>query len=169
MKNYRKATIEDLGKLQKLGILAYSQHKLSMTAENWDKFSANLYGPELYTELIESATCFICELEDEVIGMAFLVSKGHPTELFDETWSYIRMVGVHPNFSGNGIAKKLTEMCIEFAQEDGENFVALHTSEFMEAARHIYQGFGFIVVREFSRYDKKYWIYLLELYSDDID
>lgn len=161
--SYRKATIEDLGKLQKLGILAYSQHKHAMTAQNWDTFSANLYSSELYTELIETATCFICEHEEEVVGMAFLVSKGHPTELFDETWSYLRMVGVHPSYSGNGIAKKLTEMCIEFAKQTDEKFVALHTSEFMDAARYIYEGFGFKIVREFSRYDKKYWIYLLKL------
>ena len=33
----------------------------------------------------------------------------------------------------------------------------------MNAARHIYEGFGFQVVRELTRYDKKYWIYLLNI------
>ena len=29
--------------------------------------------------------------------------------------------------------------------------------------KHIYESFGFQVIRELTRYDKKYWIYLLKL------
>jgi ribosomal protein S18 acetylase RimI-like enzyme len=167
--NYRKGHIEDKDKLQALGILSYSQHQHAMTLENWHKYNSFMSNPETFTYLMNTSTCFLCEYENEIIGMAFLVSNGHPTEMFEAKWSYIRMVGVNPSFGGKGIAKKLTQMCIDYAIETNENFVALHTSEFMNAARHIYESFGFQVVRELSRYDKKYWIYLLELKTNGND
>ena len=160
---FRKGTLKDKDKLQALGVLSYSQHQSAMKPENWNKYSSFMSNPETYTYLMSTSSCFLCEHENEIIGMAFLVSNGHPTEMFEEHWSYIRMVGVNPNFEGKGIAKRLTKMCIDFAIETNENFVALHTSEFMNAARHIYEGFGFKVVRELTRYDKKYWIYLLNI------
>ncbi|WP_046746198.1 GNAT family N-acetyltransferase [Kordia zhangzhouensis] len=160
---FRKGTIADKEKLQALGILSYSQHQQAMTSENWDKYNSFISNPETFTYLLSTSTCFVCEYNAEIIGMAFLVSNGYPTEMFEDTWSYIRMVGVNPSFGGKGIAKKLTQMCINYAKETNEDFIALHTSEFMNAARHIYENFGFKVVRELRRYDKKYWIYLLEL------
>ncbi len=169
---FRKGTIQDKDKLQALGILSYGQHQHAMTPENWNQYNSLLSNPDTFTYLMYTSTCFLCEYNNEIIGMAFLVSNGHPTEMFEEKWSYIRMVGVNPSFSGKGIAKRLTQMCIDFAKETNEKFVALHTSEFMNAARHIYEGFGFKVVRELTRYDKKYWIYVIELntsVSDNVE
>ncbi|MDX2173612.1 MAG: hypothetical protein SFY56_10845 [Bacteroidota bacterium] len=34
-------------------------------------------------------------------------------------------------------------MCIAHAKQNNEKTIALHTSEFMDAARHIYEGLGF--------------------------
>lgn len=59
----------------------------------------------------------------------------NPTEIFDADWSYIRMVGVLPDYQGKGIAKQLTQFCIEYAKQSKEKVIALHTSEFMNAAR----------------------------------
>jgi ribosomal protein S18 acetylase RimI-like enzyme len=113
---------------------------------------------------MKTSTCFLCESNKEIIGMAFLVSKGHPTSIFKSEWSYLRMVGVKPKFGGHGIAKKLTQMCIDLAKETNEQYIALHTSEFMDAARHIYENFGFKQIRELDlQYGKRYWIYLMDL------
>ena len=96
--------------------------------------------------------------------MAYVIPKGNPTDIFQEDWSYIRMVGVNPNYNGNGIGKRLTQLCIDHAKETGENVVALHTSEFMDAARHIYESMGFKQIRELEpRLGKRYWLYQLEL------
>jgi ribosomal protein S18 acetylase RimI-like enzyme len=113
---------------------------------------------------MKTSTCFLCESNKEIIGMAFLVSKGHPTSIFKSEWRYLRMVGVNPKFGGHGIAKKLTQMCIDLAKETNEQYIALHTSEFMDAARHIYENFGFKQIRELDlQYGKRYWIYLMDL------
>ncbi len=84
--------------------------------------------------------------------------------MFKAEWSYIRLVGVDPDYRGKGIAKNLTEMCLEFAKKTKEKIIALHTSEFMDAARHIYESLGFKVLREIEpRLGKRYWLYTLEL------
>jgi len=53
------------------------------------------------------------------------------------------MIGVHPKYRGHGISKKLTQRCIEYTTQHGETILTLHTSEFMDAARHIYESLGF--------------------------
>ncbi|MCB0437984.1 MAG: hypothetical protein KDD20_04520, partial [Mangrovimonas sp.] len=74
---YRKGTIKDKDNLQELGILSYSQHRQSMTSENWQKYNSFMSNPETFTYLINTSTCFLCEYKNEIIGMAFLVSNGH--------------------------------------------------------------------------------------------
>lgn len=120
---FRKGTLDDKDKLQALGILSYSQHQSSMTLENWNKFSSFMSNPDTFKNLMSTLTCFLCGYENEIIGMAFLISNGHPTEIFEGQRSYIRMVGVNPNFEGKGIAKKLTQKCIDYAKEINENYV----------------------------------------------
>jgi ribosomal protein S18 acetylase RimI-like enzyme len=96
--------------------------------------------------------------------MAYLIPHGNPTELFEDGWAYIRMVGVNPLHEGKGIAQELTRVCIRQAEENGERVIALHTSEFMHAARHIYEKNGFRVLKEIApRFGKRYWLYTLSL------
>jgi ribosomal protein S18 acetylase RimI-like enzyme len=74
------------------------------------------------------------------------------------------MVGVHPDYSGRGICRALMELCLNHAKHTNEKIVALHTSEFMDAARHIYQSMGFKVIRDLPlRFGKQYWLYTLEI------
>jgi ribosomal protein S18 acetylase RimI-like enzyme len=73
------------------------------------------------------------------------------------------MVGVDPAYRGQGIAKTLTKMCIDHARYNNEKTIALHTSEFMGPARHIYESMGFKVQYEIPLFGKRYWIYKLDL------
>jgi ribosomal protein S18 acetylase RimI-like enzyme len=96
--------------------------------------------------------------------MAHIIPNGNPSDIFKTEWSYIRMVGVNPKYQGQGIAKSLTKMCIDKAKQTKEKTIALHTSEFMDAARHIYESLGFKVLHEIApRLGKKYWLYTLDL------
>jgi len=164
MIKYREGLIEDVEQLKCLALLSYGQFQNTLTEENWNRLRTHISNENLFPHLLKSSKGFVCEHENEIVGMAFLVPKGNPTEIFQEDWSYIRMVGVHPNFGGHGIGKQLTQMCIDFAKSSEEKIIALHTSEYMNAARHIYESLGFKQVRELEpRYGKRYWIYKLEL------
>ncbi len=160
---YRTATLSDLKQLQYLGLVSYGQFKSVITKENWDKWEAGFQSEENFSNLLHIATCFVCEKGDEIIGMAFLIPSGNPFLYFPTEWSYIRYVGVHPNFEGNGIGKTLTQQCIDLARNSGERTIALHTSEFQHAARHIYEKLGFVRQKELDPvFGKTFFIYTIQ-------
>lgn len=161
--SYRTAQISDLEKLKKLGLIAYGQFQNVLGDENWEIMKSN-HNDNTYLSLLKIAKCFVCEVNDSIIGMAFLIPKGNPTNVFQSDWAYIRLVGVHPEFGGKGIGKKLTQMCIDYAKETGEKTIALHTSEFMNAARHIYESLGFVKIKDIDLiFGKQYYLYILDL------
>jgi ribosomal protein S18 acetylase RimI-like enzyme len=123
-----------------------------------------LHDKEAFKLLIEKATVFICEEKGKLTGMAYLIPSGNPTTIYQSDWCYIRMVGVNPQYRGLGIAKRLTQLCIDHARANNEKMITLHTSEFMNSARHIYESMGFLKTVELEPiYGKKYWLYMLPL------
>lgn len=165
--NYRKGNSNDVNQLKKLGLASWKQFKENLTNQNWDKLYKIVNNKDTYSELLRNSEYFVCENNNQVIvGMAFLVAQGNPTEIYDTKWCYIRFVSVDPAYSGNGIGKKLTNLCIETAINNNEQIIALHTSEIMKSARHIYGKLGFEIRREIEpRLGVKYWLYTLNLKS----
>jgi ribosomal protein S18 acetylase RimI-like enzyme len=160
---YRQGGLHDLEELSQLRKDSYGQFSTELSIDNWNKLNRSLQDKGALVELIKKSTPFICE-DDHIVGMAYLVPNGHPTNIFDSEWAYIRMVGVHPDYRGKGISKTLTQMCIDHAKLTGERTLALHTSEFMNAARHIYESIGFQQVKEIAPiFGKRYWLYKLDL------
>jgi ribosomal protein S18 acetylase RimI-like enzyme len=162
---YKRGTIDDLDELKELAVKSWREFQSKLTSDNWQKLFNSLIDDKTYTELLDKSNCIVCISDQgKIIGMAFLVPNGNPTDVFDKEWSYIRFVSVDPGFSGQGIGRKLTAMCIETARQNGEKTIALHTSEIMNKARHIYETFGFSILKEIDqRLGKRYWLYTLDL------
>jgi ribosomal protein S18 acetylase RimI-like enzyme len=161
---YRLGTFDDVESLQKLALNAYEGFKETLTPDNWAEMNGFLSSEQTYLDLMSKSTCFVCENNQRIIGMAFIIPHGHPTNLFQADWSYIRMVGVHSAFGGRGIGKKLIQLCIDFAKSTDEKIIALHTTEFMETAIHIYEKLGFKKVEELAlTLGKRNWIYIFEI------
>ncbi|MDP9042459.1 MAG: GNAT family N-acetyltransferase [Bacteroidota bacterium] len=157
---YRAADINDLPALQKLGLDSYGSLKNELTAENWEKMESVLTSDQTFPVLLHSCYGIVCEDDGQLIGMAFLVPSGNPTKIYSSETSYIRMVGVHPDAHGKGIAQILTLLCMEKAKETGEKMISLHSAEIMYSARHIYEKLGFKKVRLLDEhYGLKYWLY----------
>ncbi len=165
MKNYRKGNTDDLTKLKQLAIKAWQPFQKELTAENWQSLFGIISDEKTFSDLLEISHCFVCETErNEIVGMAFIVPSGNAFDIFKKDWTVIRFVSVAPEFGGHGIGRKLTEMCIDFAKKNNEKTIALHTSEMMNTARHIYESYGFKILREIKpRLGKKYWLYTLEM------
>lgn len=136
-----------------------------MTPENWDKLRHTLSDDKTWSTVLSNSDSFIATTHDDrVIGMAFLTPSGHPTEIFDKDWACIRFLTVDPDFGGQGIGRKLTMLCIERARLNNEKAIALHTSEIMNRARHIYESLGFTIFKELDRrLGIRYWLYKLDL------
>ena len=161
---YRLANQKDLKALQALGLASYGTMKAFLTDENWKEMETFLKSENLYSDLLLSSTPFICENKRGIIGMGFLIPSGHPTQVFPSETNYIRMVGVHPDAGGQGIAQYIPRLCIEKAKETGEKSIMLHTSELLLAARHIYEKMGFRKVRKLDlHYGMEYWLYRMDI------
>lgn len=160
---YREGNLSDATELKALGIISYAQFSEILSQENWEMLNEYLHDDNALNELILKSKVFVC-VDEKIVGMAFLVPSGNPTPIFESDWSYIRMVGVHPEYRGKGIAKRLTQMCVDYAKETNESTIALHTSEIMDDARHVYELIGFRQIKELPLlYGKRYWLYQLEL------
>lgn len=161
---YRAACEKDLDALRALALASYGQLEIHMTEANWVKMQTVLTAEDTFPELVRSCYSFVCGEEGQLLGMAFLVPRDNPTKIYSANTSYIRMVGVHPDAGGKGIAQTLTSLCIEKARETGEKFISLHSAEIMFAARHIYEKLGFKKIRLLDEhYGLKYWLYQMEL------
>lgn len=160
---FREGLHTDIEELYVLGQASYQEYASTLTASNWDKMNAFLTDKEKLSELFDQCNVFIAEEGNSLVGMIFLAPSGEENDYFDKSWSYIRYLGVHPNYRGQGIGKHLTRLCIKHAIDNKERFIALHTSEFMHAARNIYENMGFSQQRDFELFGKTYWVYLKEL------
>jgi ribosomal protein S18 acetylase RimI-like enzyme len=57
--------------------------------------------------------------------------------------SYLEELYVVPDLRGNGLGRALLEAAMETARGEGADYMELGTSETDEAARHLYERFGF--------------------------
>lgn len=161
---FREGNIGDIPQLRALALASYGSFEKTLTADNWTKFYKNLDAEESYENILKIAQCFVCEVDNQIVGVAYFVPSGNPTDIFDTSWSYLRMVGVHPDYQGHKIGHQLTLRCIEYAKQSNEKVIALHTSEFMHSARHVYEKLGFKKVKALPPLlGKKYWLYQMPL------
>lgn len=157
--------ISNKEELIQLGIVSYSEtFRKHFSEENFALFKKNIADKEMWLDLFRVSECFVCFHATKIVGVAYFIPSGNPWKFFDKEWSYIRLVAVLPEFQGNGIAKRLTIMCIEEAKKRNEKIIALHTSEIQNAARHIYEKMGFKILRPLDKiYGIQYWIYKYSL------
>nr|WP_262903574.1 N-acetyltransferase [Niabella beijingensis] len=148
-----------------MGIITWSQFRGELSVEHWEQLSATLHNEQTYEELLVTGKSILCETSTgQLAGMTFLIPSGNPTVLYPANWSYIRFLTVHPDHSGKGIGRRLTADCIALARSSNETTIALHTSEMMRPACHLYESLGFKIEREIGpRLGKRYWLYKLDL------
>lgn len=162
--SYGEANLKDREGLKHVGMVSFAQYLPLLSAENSERLSNHLNDDTRLVELIKISKIFVCRDRDKIVGAAYFVPKGNPWDVFKSEWSYLRMVGVDPIYEGQGIGRKLTEMCLAHAKKTNEKTVALHTSEVMHAARHIYESLGFTILEEMQpRLGLRYWLYTLNL------
>jgi ribosomal protein S18 acetylase RimI-like enzyme len=93
-----------------------------------------------------SAIVLIAEEDGRILGSATLELDGRIDEedgplASDE--AHLRMLGVHPDWRGRGVARALMEACFERARTAGRTRMTLHTTQRMRAAQRMYEAMGF--------------------------
>lgn len=162
--NYRLAVPADTAAIRDVSIQSYGQFEAVLAPEHWEKMKQSMSDLVILDALLNTATTFVCDAGNELAGVVFLVPSGNPDDIYPADWAYIRRLGVHSGYRGQGIGRRLTEMCIEQARANGEKNLGLHTSTIMPDARHIYGKLGFALIRELEpRLGQPYWLYSMDL------
>lgn len=161
----REVTREDLPALQRLGRQGWGEFSQQMLPENWAKLQTTVTSAQTYESLFNQAWGIVALTPTHhIAGMCFLVPSGNPTVIYEQEWCYIRLLTVDPYYAGRGIGRSLLEECIAHARQNGEETIALHSSEMMNRALDLYAKLGFLQTRELSQIlGKRYWLYTMDL------
>ena len=89
---------------------------------------------------------WIAEMDGEPVGSVFCVRES------DEA-AKIRLLLVDPKARGHGIGTRLVDECVAFARTSGYRRMTLWTHSVLVAARKIYQGAGFRLVKQWEHAD----------------
>ena len=98
------------------------------------------------TERAERTTIVIAIDDGRVVGSATLELDGRTdadARPLDADEAHIRMLGVHPDARGGGVATRIMAECEDRARRAGRSRMTLHTAQNMRAARRMYESLGY--------------------------
>lgn len=127
---------------------AYAEYEGSFPAANWAPYLEDILDLE---GRAAASDLLVAEQAERIVGCVSYFPPGakasYPSDSFSEhwppEWSAFRLLAVDPSARGSGVARRLTEYCIERSRELGAPFLGLHTTAPMSVARAMYERMGF--------------------------
>ncbi len=140
---------EELREISGLIFEAYKEYEGFLPPSAWDHYVRDITDVESRLPVSE---LIVAEAQGELVGAVTLFRD--PSLLAQDTWpsswAGVRLLAVHPNGRGQGIGRALMDECLRRCRESGVATLGLHTVDFMEVARRMYEGMGFVRVAEFD-------------------
>lgn len=148
----KRATIDDIGQLQKISIHTFSEtFSAANSPENMKQYLEESFSVEkLVSELGDGMAAFyLASLNNKVIGYLKLNFGRAQTELKDNNAIEIERVYVLKEFHGKGVGQLLYEKAIQVAKQAKAAYVWLGVWEENPRAIKFYEKNGFV---EFDRH-----------------
>ena len=136
----RPAKPDEYEETGRVTALAYREFADS---DSWDRYLEEIADVEGRADL---GLVLVAVEDGRVLGSATLelderIEEDEPPLPPDE--AHIRMLGVHPDERGRGVARALMRECFDRAREAGRTRMTLHTTQRMKSARSMYEAMGF--------------------------
>ncbi|AXI11115.1 N-acetyltransferase [Oceanobacillus zhaokaii] len=143
----------EIERLRHVLLESYQQYEEYYTPQGWKDY-ANIIVSSIDNPNVDKI--FVAKLNNDILGSLQLFQTAEKAYKLPELQiqaPIIRLLGVHPNARGRGVATELVKAVIKNAEVHGESHVYLHTTDFMVNAIKIYEKLGFVrdVSKDFSR------------------
>ncbi len=128
-----------------IGLIASRQGQLYAQEFGWDDTFEALVA-EIAARFVQKfdpkwERCWVAEQSGRVVGSVFVMRKSPRV-------AQLRLLYVDPVTRGQGLGARLVDECIRFAKGKGYRSMMLWTNAGLDAARHIYEGRGFVLQKE---------------------
>ena len=123
--------------------LAYEEYARVMEPAAWQALSTAI-GDALASD--EPVERLVAEEGGRIVGSAMLyaaAANAYGDESRRARSPEVRLVAVHPDARGRGIARALMDECVRRAHATGASELGLHTSRSFRAAISMYESMGF--------------------------
>ncbi|MGN7309664.1 GNAT family N-acetyltransferase [Alkalicoccobacillus gibsonii] len=157
---------EDRNEVIKLLIDSYSQYEdVFRSPEAWANYLENIKS-SLENPNVERI--LVAKHGSTIVGSIQLFESGdkaYQRPELDIPHPVVRLLAVHPNARGLGVAQALLRESLDLAVEKGAKYLYLHTGDIMERARALYEWLGFErdQANEFSNGDSLVRCYFFDL------
>lgn len=147
----RDARSDELDRVALVIKEAYQQYQPAIPSESWQAYVEDMTDVR---SRVEVAELIVAEMDRGLVGAVTLFKDTSSVRQmgWPEGWAAIRLLAVHPAYRGRRIGRTLMEECIRRCRKRGMVAIGLHTTEFMEVARGMYERMGFIRAPEFDHH-----------------
>lgn len=150
MLTIRDAKEEELPFIREQRVKAYEDHLAKIPQGHWQELKKAILSE---ADMEAGVDLIVAEYNGEVIGsVALFPAKidAYDGKMEEVEYPEIRMLAVSPEARGKGAAKRLINECKTRAKAKGYQSIGLHTGEFMNEARNLYENLGFERVPEYD-------------------
>jgi len=158
----RDALPDELDEVAAVILDSYRQYQAVLPPDQWEWYAANMV--DVRSRLPDSVL-IVAELDGRIVGTVTFYPDGHRSGEgpWPEGWAGIRLVGVHPDARGRGIAKALMQECLDRCRTGGVTTLGLHTTEHMWVAKGMYERMGFSRIAEHDHVSSTTMAYRMDL------
>jgi ribosomal protein S18 acetylase RimI-like enzyme len=146
----READVWELSEVEALVKLAYREFREYFPETAWSAWMDNI-GKTVHSK---TGVVLVAVESGKIQGVVKFFPEASQAELgqWPPGTAAMRILAVHPASRGRGLGRLLVRQCIDQARSLKITAMYLYTGTFMQAARQLYESFGF---RRAPEYDKE--------------